>query len=74
MIEQLKKLIGKVMPELDVSEVTADSKLCEDLGFDSLATMLLSMEIENEFGFKFKEFVQFETVADVCTYIENHAK
>ena len=74
MIEKLKKILGKVMPDLDVSEITADTRLHEDLGFDSLAIMLFSMEIENEFGFKFKEFVQFETVADVCTYIENHAK
>ena len=72
MIEQLKEILGKVLPEVDMSEVTASTKLRDDLGFDSLATMMLAMEIEDAFGFKFSEFVKFETVNDVCIYIENH--
>ena len=74
MIEQLKEILGKVLPEVDMSKVTADTKLRDDLGFDSLATMMLAMEIEDAFGFKFAEFVKFETVDDVCTYIKDHTK
>ena len=74
MIEQLKEILGKVLPEVDMSKVTADTRLRDDLGFDSLATMMLAMEIEDAFGFKFAEFVKFETVDDVCTYIEKHKK
>ena len=74
MLEQLKEILSKVLPEVDMSKVTADTRLRDDLGFDSLATMMLAMEIEDTFCFKFAEFVKFETVGDVCTYIENHTK
>ena len=74
MIEQLKEILSKVLPEVDMSKVTADTRLRDDLGFDSLATMMLAIEIEDTFCFKFAEFVKFETVGDVCTYIENHTK
>lgn len=70
MLDQLKEILGKVLPEVDMSTVTADTKLVDDLGFDSLAMMMMSMELEDAFGFKFSEFVVFETVGDVCAYLE----
>ena len=54
-----------------MSTVTMDTRLIDDLGFDSLALMMMSMEIEDAFGFRFKEFVRFETVGDVCSYLES---
>lgn len=74
MIEKLKEILAKVVPDTDISGVNADTKLIEDLEFDSLAIMMLSMEIEDAFGFKFTEFVKFETVGDVCAYIEDRTK
>lgn len=71
MLNQLKEILGKVLPEVDMSQVTEQTKLVEELGFDSLAMMMLSLEIEDAFGFKFTEFVSFETVGDVCGYLEN---
>ena len=71
MVEKLKEILQKVVPDMDISGVTADTRLIEDLEFDSLAIMMLSMEIEDAFGFKFTEFVKFETVGDVCAYIES---
>lgn len=71
MLEKLKELLGKVLPEVDMSKVTEETKLVEELGFDSLALMMLSMEIEDAFNFKFAEFVRFETVGDVCGYLES---
>ena len=71
MLEQLKENLGKVLPEVDMSTVTEDTKLADDLGFDSLAMMMLAMEIEDAYGFKFQEFVKFETVGDVCGYLES---
>jgi acyl carrier protein len=71
MIEKLKEIIGKVFPDMDVSGVTADTRLIEDLGFDSLALLMMSMELEDAFRFKFTEFVRFETVGDVCSYLES---
>ena len=71
MIEKLKEILIKVIPDLDSVAFDENSRLVEDLGFDSLAIMMMSMEIEDAFGFKFKEFVKFETVGDVCNYLEN---
>ena len=71
MLEKLKVILEKVLPDVDMAEVTVDTKLIDDLGFDSLAIMMMSMEIEDAFNFKFKEFVKFETVGDVCNYLES---
>ena len=71
MLDKLKEIIGKVLPDLDMITVTPETRLIEDLGFDSLALMMMSMEIEDAFGFKFREFVRFETVDDVCRYLES---
>ena len=70
MLEQLKMVLARVLPDMDMSTVSENTKLIDDLGFDSLALMMMSMEIEDAFGFKFTEFVRFETVGDVCRYIE----
>lgn len=69
MLDRLKDVISRVLPDTDISAVTADTTLIEDLGFDSLALIMMSMEIEDAFGFKFTEFVRFETVGDVCKYL-----
>lgn len=71
MLERLKEVLGRVLTETDISNVTEETRLIDDLGFDSLAMMMLSMEIEDAFGFKFAEFVRFETVGDVCSYLES---
>ena len=42
MLEQLKTILGKVLPTVDMSEVTGQTRLMEDLGFDSLALMMLA--------------------------------
>ena len=70
MFERLKVVLEKILPDVDMSGVTEDTKLVDELGFDSLALMMMSMEIEDAMGFKFTEFVRFETVGDVCRYLE----
>lgn len=70
MLEKLKIVLARVLPDVDMSTVTESTKLIDDLGFDSLALMMMSMEIEDAFGFKFLEFVKFETVGDVCRYLD----
>ena len=69
MLDKLKEILGKVLPDVDMSTVTENTKLADDLGFDSLAMMMMAMELEDAFNFKFTEFVQFETVGDVCDYL-----
>ena len=70
MLEQLKNILSKVLPDLDMTGVTEETRLIEDLGFDSLALMMMSMEIENRFGFRFTEPVKFVTVGDVCAFLK----
>lgn len=70
MLDQLKEVLAKVLPDIDMSMVTEQTKLVDDLGFDSLAMMMMAMELEDAFDFKFAEFVKFETVGDVCGYLE----
>ena len=74
MYQRLLELIKEAMPDLDVSKATEDSKLIEDLGFDSLAMMMLSMSLEDEFGVHFDKPESFETVKDVLSYLEKNAK
>ncbi len=69
MFDQLKEIIGRVNPDIDVASVTAETRLMEDLKLDSLSIMMLAMEIEAAFGFQFNEPVKFETVKDVCDYL-----
>ncbi len=71
MFEKLKKIIKKVSPGINTETLTPETKLIDDLAFDSLSIMHMSMEIEEEFGFRFDEAVRFETVGDVIRYLES---
>ena len=71
MLDKLKEILGKVLPDTDMNTVTENTRLIDDLGFDSLAMMMMAMELEDAFGFKFSELVRFETVGDVCGYLES---
>ena len=71
MLNRLKEVLEKVLPDVEMSAVNEDTRLIEDLGFDSLAMMMMAMELEDAFNFKFTEFVKFETVGDVSGYLES---
>lgn len=71
MLDKVKEILKKSFPDIDISTVTEDTKLVEELGFDSLSFMMMAMEIEDTFGFRFKEMVKFETVGDACRYLES---
>ncbi|MBQ4071587.1 MAG: acyl carrier protein [Clostridia bacterium] len=70
MEEKLKSVIERAVPGVDVSGITRDTKLVEELGFDSLALMMMAMGIEDTFGYRFEEFVRFETVGEVLDYLK----
>ena len=74
MLDRLKEILGKVLRDVDMSQVTESTLLVDELGFDSLAMMMMAMEIEDAFDFRFTEFVKFETVGDVCAYLEAHIR
>ena len=74
MLEKLKEILERVMPGVDARNISLETRLIEDLNFDSLALMMMAMEIEDTFNFRFEDMVKFETVGDACSYLENIAK
>jgi len=68
-LEGLKDILKQIRPSMDVSTVNEDSQLVRDLGLDSLTILLLSLAIENKFGFKFEGTPKFMTVGEVLDYI-----
>lgn len=71
MLDKIKEILAKSFPDVDVESITLETKLVDDLGFDSLSFMMMAMEIEDTFGFRFKEMVKFETIGDACSYLES---
>ena len=74
MLEKLKKLMKNVDPDLNLDNVTLETKLIDDLHFDSLGIMMFAMAIEDEFGVSFDEPMNFLTVKDVVDYLESKQK
>ena len=74
MLEKLKQLMKNVNPDVNLDNVTLDTKLIEDLHFDSLGMMMFAMAIEDEFGISFDEPMNFVTVNDVVKFIEAQGK
>ena len=69
-LERLKKLIAQSMPDVNVENVTEETRLLEDLKFDSLGMMMLAMAMEDEFGISFDEPANFATVKDVLDFVK----
>ena len=74
MLEKLKELMKNVDPEANLDNVTLETRLIDDLHFDSLGIMMFAMAIEDEFGVTFDEPMNFLTVKDVVDYIEANKK
>ena len=73
MYDRLLELIKESAPDVDISNANENSRLVEDLGFDSLAIMMLAMSLEDEFGVHFDKPENFQTVKDVLNYLEKNA-
>ena len=70
--EKTAELIAKNR-DIDVSEVKADTTF-ESLGFDSLDTVELIMEFEEEFGIELGMDEGLKTVGDAVALIESKLK
>jgi acyl carrier protein len=70
---ELKEILKQIKPSMDLSSVKEDSQLVRDVGLDSLTILLLSLAVENQFGFKFEGTPKFETVGEVIDYVSLHA-
>lgn len=72
--ERLIKVFKVVFEEsVDVSAVTVESSLREDIGINSIGLLYMAMAVEEEFGIKFtnEDFATIQTVEDVITCIES---
>jgi len=68
----LKEILSLIKPSMDLSAVNEASQLVRDVGLDSLTILLLSLAVENKFGFKFEGQPMFGTVGEVIDYIVTH--
>ena len=71
-------MIEKIIAEhlgLDLSEVTDDKHIIDDLGADSLHTVELIMEFENQFDIQIPDddAESLDTVGKIKEYIEENA-
>ncbi len=68
------EVVGEFL-DIDVNEITGDSKLKEDLNADSLDFVELVMELEEEFDFEAneEELATIVTIDDIVAYIPEYA-
>ena len=68
-IETIKTLVADHLA-IDVREITDDTTF-QDLDADSLDTVEILMEIEDEFGVEIKQAEIGKTVKDLANYIDS---
>lgn len=68
----LKDIVTKLNPAIDTAGATEETRLTDDLGMDSLTLLLMALRCESVFGIRFENLQpsSFQTVGDVCVYIE----
>ena len=71
--EELKEILKAIKPSADFDKLNDDSQLVRDAGLDSLTILLLSLAIENKFGFKFEGNPKFTTVGEVIDFVNAHS-
>ena len=73
----LNKIIDIVIDKLDVdkSKVTEDAKFIDDLGADSLDTVELIMQFEEDFSLDIpdEDAEKIQSVKDALDYIKNNS-
>ncbi len=70
MSEKVKEILAQYV-ETDMSEVTEDSRLAEDLGLTSFSMMSMMGDFEEKFGITVDEteLTEISTVGDVVRYL-----
>ena len=73
----LNKIVAIVIDKLDVdkSKVTEDAKFIDDLGADSLDTVELIMQFEEDFGLDIpdEDAEKIQSVKDALDYIKKNS-
>ncbi len=68
-LEKIIQLISVSMPGVDVTNVNENTRLIEELRFDSLGLFTLVTNIEKEFNVKFNVTYHISTVKDIYDFI-----
>lgn len=70
--EKTKEIIANKL-SIDADTITPDKSFVNDLGADSLDTVEIIMDLENNFGISIAEAdaEKIKTVGDAITYLEN---
>ncbi len=73
MLEDVRKELAKQL-RIDIEKITAESKIQDDLGADSLDILQLLMTIEEKFGIMVPDeaLADFVTVSDIVNYLEKN--
>lgn len=72
-LEKLKQIINEILEDNDLEtpeEISLNSRLKEDIGFDSFNLALLTVKIEDECGVDIFENSFPKTVGDIIDLIE----
>ena len=71
MLEKIQALLAEAL-NLSVEKVTADAKIVEDLGADSLDVVELLSQLEDEYGVTIpdEDVEKLVTVGDVATALD----
>lgn len=69
---KVKEVVADQLGIADLSTITLESKLIDDLGADSLDAIELVMALEEEFSIEIADddAEKLLTVKDVCLYVE----
>lgn len=68
-LDQIKEVIAEHL-DMDASEITEATSF-EDLGIDSLETVEIMMELEDELGIEISASEAGKTVGSLVSYIES---
>ncbi|MBQ4617081.1 MAG: acyl carrier protein [Clostridia bacterium] len=73
-IDQVKKILSEQF-DVDMSELTENTNIEDDLGADSVEVIDLLMSLEDEFQLEIPDEAidEIRTIADLVAYIEEHA-
>ena len=74
LFNDVKKVLAQQLRRPEET-ITAESRIMQDLGADSLNILMLLMTIEEDFGIKVpdEKLADFQTVGDVVSYLEKQS-
>ncbi len=72
-LEKIKEILASQL-DADIDSMTAETRIAEDLGADSLDVVELLMSIEDEFSVEIPDeaIETIKTIGDVVKYIEEN--